>query len=210
MSGLGEIPTPGARLRAAAELFCDHETVETLVLPIIGDLQHEYTEAEPGWVARRFVVARAGWGLLKAMVAYRVVRMEDAVWNFSWRNVLSLVLYWVAVAATARLVATVFPRGVIGESVGLLVACIVGLSVAFVLHARAAMYLIAGLFAAIASTLLSYVVYGGVILKTPSVVVAAGLGIALGAAVALHGGRYPARRAVRQNAAGPQPPRAID
>jgi hypothetical protein len=144
------------------------------------------------------VIARAYWALLKDILMYRALKKEDKMWSFSWRNALSLGAYWLAVVMTSRLTQAIFPRGVIGESVGLLTACVAGLCVAFVLRARGAMYLIAGLFAAIASTLASYVVYGGVILKTPSVVMAAGLGIALGAMVALYGGRSPAKHGAAQ------------
>jgi hypothetical protein len=72
----------GLRLRRWTEQHCSPDVVDTLVLPILADLQYEDAAAQGNAVVRRFLRVRAYVGLAKALGLHYAIhgrfRMKDS------------------------------------------------------------------------------------------------------------------------------------
>jgi capsular polysaccharide biosynthesis protein len=64
---------PGSRLLRFAEEHLDHSAVEILVLPIIADIQHEYSAVSRTTMMRLFVLLRGYWSFWKVIGLHMVM-----------------------------------------------------------------------------------------------------------------------------------------
>lgn len=95
---------PGFRLRRFAEKRLDRSAVEMLVLPIIADLQHEYSSLPRSTVARLLVLLGGYWGYWKAIGLHMVTgprRKGNLMVGFSMRRWTLLIFASIIFAGTA-------------------------------------------------------------------------------------------------------------
>lgn len=154
---------PGSRLLRFAERRLDQSAVQTIVLPIIADLQYEYQAVPRNAMSRLLLCLRGYWGFWKAIGLHTLVS-GDAKMHISKRLSLDLVAFaLVLVAAIAsvrpRYLATPIPNHSTLFWTVQLLGCFAGLAIAMAFRARITAYCIAGFIAFTASEIAAQTYY---------------------------------------------------
>ncbi len=146
---------PGSWLRRFAERHLDRSAVEMVVLPVIADLQHEYTAAPRNSVTRGLVHFRGAWAFWRA-IGFHTIISGDAKMRIAKHvgfDLAAFVIVLIAAFAFLRPGYVLNPnatRPMLYWSL-LLVGCLVVLAIALAARARITAYCIAGVFAFMAS-----------------------------------------------------------
>jgi hypothetical protein len=161
---------PGSRLHRFAERHLDRSVVEMIVLPIIADLQHEYSKLPRTAMARPLVLLRGYWSFWKAIGLHTVISgdVKMRITKSVGVDAFAFVLFSIAAFLFFRLGYMFHPnlnRSMIFWSAQLL-GCLACLAIALAVRARITAYCIAGFVAFTASEIVVQA-YQTVFLKAP-------------------------------------------
>lgn len=227
---------PGSRLLRFAEKHLDHSVVDMIVLPIIADLQHEYSKLPRTDMARSLVLLRGYWSFWKAIGLHTIISGDGKmrIAKLVGADAFAFALFSLAAFLYFRHRYIFNPNlnhSMISWSAQLLV-CLAALAITLAVRARMTAYCIAGFVAFTASELVVQGYYGfqlallqgkaGVRISVVrdntaiflqgrplfvrgipphySVMGAALMGVALGAALALWGSKFTYRSRMGQGA----------
>ncbi len=143
---------PGSRLRRFAEEYLDESAVQSIVLPVIADLQYEYQAVPRNTMSRWLHCLRGYWSFWKAISLHTLIN-GDVKMRISKRLSFDLVSFAVILIAGFEFVRPSYLPGLAATNHSILfwtvqlLCCLAGLALALALRVRITAYCIAGFIA---------------------------------------------------------------